>query len=739
MAKLDSEVSARKRKGVSHAQSAARQQEPLGRSPKRRRADGAGATVTNGAHDYRDDGIGRVNPAFKRRSSGHLPRNAASSQSNHGFNSVNNERSIRQSDSEDDSDDDDDDDDDKDDDDADDTSNSSESDDQEVPTKTSLAKFNSNNVRLAKPVHGDSSGGGEASESDFNFSQKPTGKNLPKSNRFVYDDASDLSSGEETSIPGTISHSKSIGGEQSASGKLAVASDDESDSDSDSDSVSGSDSNSDDGDEDLDEKSYRAVKSSQGGVFQSTKVSRGSGKIAKDKETGRGLPDAAQKEPSDAGTEESSAESSSKQSSTNNSPEPALAEAAGASDAESESSDSEKESTPTAEVGVNPSPRPKKARPRSVRTSQSSERDRSPRQAPSSRPSQGPERKGPLASLEDQTLSRTIKKFLAANRLTDDQLPSLVKGEIEDIPNGNRLHEKLWTKIYESLPDRTPRYVRAIIKRRHTDYSAKKEWTREDDEQLVELAKDHDTDANKWMLIGQKLGRTANECRDRHRNYAVCGEKRTIGPWKADDLLRLLRAVSEFVPEDAEDGDLDEDEAEARYRIDWLRVSADMEGIRSRKQCLVKWKSMDVGLHRLRVRQLLRGRQPEMSPELRIVLMQVYSQPEETLRRLVQAVGVHEVEGDRPILWRQLAGGRLAKAMKVETMNIIWVRLRKGLAREMLDRSDQDVARRIYDVAIEEKCLEDTVAQNEDVGTEEELVRKPWKGLSTNASYGQRE
>lgn len=393
----------------------------------------------------------------------------------------------------------------------------------------------------------------------------------------------------------------------------------------------------------------------------------------------------------------------------------------------------------TSPANSQPTPRGKKLPATPASASQPSSKSQTsvrqngrPRSSPSSATKDTPEVLGRLTSREEQMLNSAIEKFLAINKFTDDDLPSLVKGEIEDTAEAQRLHERFWADIYESLPHRTSRYLRAIVKRKHISYSKKKKWSTEEDERLVELAKEHDGEDKKWLHIGNILGRTATECRDRHRNYALCGSARTIGPWKPDELRLLLKEVSKSVPEDVAVGD--RPYHALHYAVDWIEVSRGMGGRRSRQQCLAKWTSMRVNVNNLRVRRLLHGRQKEVSPELRIVLMQVYSTPEESLKMLVGAIATHVAERDKGISWRELGEGELTKEMRVETLNIIWSRLRRGLAKGMRNKSDQECARKMYE-SIEEKDLEKVVAEQEDIEAEEGIMSDPPRTLSTRASF----
>ncbi|SPO04413.1 uncharacterized protein DNG_07098 [Cephalotrichum gorgonifer] len=348
---------------------------------------------------------------------------------------------------------------------------------------------------------------------------------------------------------------------------------------------------------------------------------------------------------------------------------------------------------------------------------------------PSSRPAQLPRISGPLTEDETRTLNQIISSFLEKDGLTEEQFAPIVRGEAPLESDTSIIRTAFWDTVYAAFPNRPTRHLRALVKRRYTDYSANMQWTADDDKQLVELAKQHSGDRTKWLLISSIMKRTATECRDRYRNYALCGPDRAIGIWQPDEVGALLSAVSKFIPEGDED-------YEANASVDWLKVSADMEGRRSRQQCLAKWNKMRVNVDRAPVRRLLHGRQPDISPELRIVLMQVYSVPEARLRDLVAAIGTHVAEDDKPVAWRSLKSGRFTKDLRVETLCIIWSRLRRAFAGVAgVNKSDQECARKMIGPAVEERNLEELVARHEDVVAEEEILRDPVRTLSTRSSF----
>ncbi|KAL2112710.1 hypothetical protein VUR80DRAFT_6737 [Thermomyces stellatus] len=773
-----------------------RQKQPIGRSPKRLKPDGGAGATTNGAHQYHDEWIAKVNPAFRRKTSIDRSPKANHTPNRNGSMEVNKKKKRTPDgdtdthESEDESEDED-------------ASSSDEGSYRAIPLST--PKFNSNNVKLARPVYDVTSDKDDSSDSDsLDFSSKPKGTGAPKSSRFDYDDDTDPSSGEETSIPGTISHGKgneSQGpGAQKASGRAvpepgeAEGSRSQSDSDSDSDDddlgansydavrssqvrmVQPTESDSDS--DDLGVSSYEAVRSSQVGMPKPTKSSHnnnasylkarnsrakaggarttGSGDESEAGRSGRSESEEValtEGEPTEGSAVEKSGGSKSEEASATAQTTEGLDSRVEETSDESEgpradSSDSDEDAplpripkTPNEGAKSQSSSQSKKPPPSATAAKQSAKRPRvrTTKDAPSSKPKEGPGKLGRLAEDEDRILDSTIERFLKEHGLTNDKVPSLVKGEDGETEEATRLRHDFWTAVYDSFPHRSPRYVRAIVKRRHTKYSLRPEkWGEEEDAKLVELAEKHREDRNKWLTIGKELNRTPAECRDRYRNYALCGPGRKIGPWKAKDLRWFLNAVSRFIPEDEEKGD---SPGGTKYKIDWLEVSRNMGGRRSRQQCLAKWNKMGVNPNKLRVRQLLHGRDPDMSPELRTVLMQAYSTPEEKLRWFVLEVGEYEVVGDLPIPWRKLAGGKLTRELRVETLNIIWMRLRKGLAKGMEGKSDHEVARTIYAVAVEDPgCLEREVErQDGDTEAEEAIVRKPWKGLSTRASFGRGE
>jgi len=77
----------------------------------------------------------------------------------------------------------------------------------------------------------------------------------------------------------------------------------------------------------------------------------------------------------------------------------------------------------------------------------------------------------------------------------------------------NFSYEKgIWTDIAECLPNRSIMSIYCIAKKRFNTNNYKGRWSELETEKLIELTK---TEGNKWRKIGDMLGRTGTNVKDK--------------------------------------------------------------------------------------------------------------------------------------------------------------------------------------------------------------------------------
>ncbi|KAI9707079.1 MAG: RNA polymerase I enhancer binding protein [Candelina mexicana] len=212
---------------------------------------------------------------------------------------------------------------------------------------------------------------------------------------------------------------------------------------------------------------------------------------------------------------------------------------------------------------------------------------------------------GPFDDAEISLLADFMEKYRDYHDLSEHQLNE----KVHMTGRGGGPRDGFWDEVSDVLPYRTRQSIMKVCRRRFHNYGKRGKWTPDEDE-LLEQAQNEKP--NKWKEIGETIGRLPEDCRDRWRNYLKCGDKRKTDIWTEKEVIMLKDAVAECREsmrsakakqaknptikegfgsfsvgpneEDDEDNDVD--------LINWSVVSEKMGNIRSRLQCLYKWKKL---------------------------------------------------------------------------------------------------------------------------------------------------
>lgn len=137
-----------------------------------------------------------------------------------------------------------------------------------------------------------------------------------------------------------------------------------------------------------------------------------------------------------------------------------------------------------------------------------------------------------------------------------------------------------WRCLQEVLPERSRASLYKHVRRSYHIFKVRGKWTKQEDEQLAKLGKQFN---GRWQLVGKKMGRMPEDCRDRWRNYIKCGENRKTDKWTPMEEEKLMQVIS---------GMLKSHDSDKAPRINFTKVSELMDGTRSRIQCRYKWKKL---------------------------------------------------------------------------------------------------------------------------------------------------
>lgn len=211
----------------------------------------------------------------------------------------------------------------------------------------------------------------------------------------------------------------------------------------------------------------------------------------------------------------------------------------------------------------------------------------------------GAAQSGPFTGAETSKLEEYREAYCEENAISEWKFNELVQAKVRDKPKA----PGMWLGMYELLPYRKKQSIQRFCRRRFHNFEARGAWTAEDDELLGKAVEEK---GKSWVAVGQIMGRSQEDVRDRYRNYHVNAEHRNKEAWTDLEIRNLVRAVLECIQymkqervrlwqasyegRDLPDmpPELQQDEDDLKL-INWQSVSDRMHGTRSRLQCSFKW------------------------------------------------------------------------------------------------------------------------------------------------------
>ncbi|VEU20222.1 DEKNAAC100933 [Brettanomyces naardenensis] len=191
---------------------------------------------------------------------------------------------------------------------------------------------------------------------------------------------------------------------------------------------------------------------------------------------------------------------------------------------------------------------------------------------------EGPQGKS-FSKQEMEALDTFIRDYCGIKGLTLDDIRHRVWGN-------ERIRDTFWKTVQKVLPYRSRASLYKHVRRTYHVFKVRGKWTEEDDEKFAALASKYE---GKWRIIGLKMGRMPEDCRDRWRNYIKCGDKRRKNKWEPEEEEKLEEVVRGM---------------SSKETINWTKVSERMGGTRSRIQCRYKWNKLKKREESIRLRKM---------------------------------------------------------------------------------------------------------------------------------------
>ncbi|KAG0329768.1 RNA polymerase I enhancer binding protein [Dissophora globulifera] len=184
-------------------------------------------------------------------------------------------------------------------------------------------------------------------------------------------------------------------------------------------------------------------------------------------------------------------------------------------------------------------------------------------------------KKGPFSAQEDRIIREVVSNYIARNNKPADLLQLWFQDRAGNSRRNKTELLPLWTEITTRLETRPLMNTYLHVRRLYHPENNLGPWSAEDDSKLRELYAKH---KGQWSLIGEKLGRLADSCRDRYRDHVIVQGKARSGQWQPEEDERLLDILQDFAELQGKQSPLD-----AVWT--WAAVSDKMDGTRSRPSC----------------------------------------------------------------------------------------------------------------------------------------------------------
>lgn len=138
-------------------------------------------------------------------------------------------------------------------------------------------------------------------------------------------------------------------------------------------------------------------------------------------------------------------------------------------------------------------------------------------------------KKGPFDDQEIDIIMDSMCEYMTINDKTEEDMLSLV------IEKQKKSDSKIWPIIAEKLPNRSVQSIHNFCHRALNPCNHQGTWSQDEIEKLVFYVKDKGT---KWVEIGELLGRTSTNCKDKYKEIGGANFSERV---KKFDLLTALK------------------------------------------------------------------------------------------------------------------------------------------------------------------------------------------------------
>ena len=196
---------------------------------------------------------------------------------------------------------------------------------------------------------------------------------------------------------------------------------------------------------------------------------------------------------------------------------------------------------------------------------------------------------GRFSDDEVQRLEKFKENFCRIYEITGHQFNDMMTDSCRRGPNQPWSYDfiskqDLIQEYLDVLPNRNRKSMSRFRERNWQNATGNKDWTTEDDEQIIKLVGELGT---KWVEIGQALTRTQDAVQQRWKKYLQYRDTRKGGYWSPEETEILERSVAGAKKRSGLSQNSSTDK-----RIAWSLVSNALNGARTPKQCADHWQSL---------------------------------------------------------------------------------------------------------------------------------------------------
>ncbi|KAH7058749.1 hypothetical protein B0J12DRAFT_737379 [Macrophomina phaseolina] len=149
---------------------------------------------------------------------------------------------------------------------------------------------------------------------------------------------------------------------------------------------------------------------------------------------------------------------------------------------------------------------------------------------------------GPYTKKEVETLTRAIEAYREFNDLTQIQVNDIVQAGVFSEVHGKSC-KAFWDEVCPCLPNRWSREtIIKFVRRKWHNFDKRGKWDPEEDQMLKDA---YAKTPGQWTKIGEAVGRFADDCRDRWRNYLSCSDTMASKRWHDSEVNELLNVVQD--------------------------------------------------------------------------------------------------------------------------------------------------------------------------------------------------